>query len=324
MALADRSPAPDLIHCCLPTLDLADAAAKLGKKYDIPTTLDIRDLWPDVFYDRLPKALRFLGPTLLSPYNSLARNACRYATALTGNSPKFVEWGLLKAAREATPYDVPFPFGYHEPKLTASEIDKADQFWERLGINDGNALPIACFFGKIGYQFQFDSLIQGIKTYLANNKALFVLCGNGPTLDDLRRGCRDEPHIIFPGLVDKSQIWRLMAKSKIALAPYNDSVNFRDNLANKLIEYMAGAVPVLYSLDEGYVADLIREHEIGLTYGSSSERLAQAIHRLLDDEAYRRRLSDNARNLYLKKYQGEKIYSEMAAHLENIVKNSGK
>ena len=110
-----------------------------------------------------------------------------------------------------------------------------------------------------------------------------------------------------------------MCHCSIALAPYNINDNFRHNLTNKLIEYMAGGLPILFSIDDGYVAELIRNNEIGLTYGGSSDRLAESILRLLDNEPYRKKLAENARNLYLEKYQYQTVYTDMVCYLEEIV-----
>ena len=48
---------PDLILSSIPTSELSLEATKLGRKNNIPVILDIRDLWPDVFLDVLPKFL---------------------------------------------------------------------------------------------------------------------------------------------------------------------------------------------------------------------------------------------------------------------------
>ncbi|MZG56176.1 glycosyltransferase WbuB, partial [Photobacterium sp. CAIM 1937] len=58
---------PDLIFCAYPTIDLAYEVTKFGKENNIKTIIDIRDLWPDIFVDAIPKPFKPFGSFLLSP-----------------------------------------------------------------------------------------------------------------------------------------------------------------------------------------------------------------------------------------------------------------
>ncbi len=315
---AQQTTCPDLILCSLPTLDLADAATKFGKKHGIPVVLDIRDLWPDIMEESAPQFLRPLARLALTPYYRMASRACRKATAFTGNTPKFVDWGLAKTKRARTEWDKDFPFGYEEPVMSQEETDDADAFWREQGINQHAKEPVVTYIGMIGQNFQDDIIISAAETVWKKRQAIFVFCGGGDKLDELRKQNRQNHRIILPGWVDAKKIWRLMKHTTIALTSYKDSENYRSSFTNKEIEYMAGGLPQLFSIDEGYVADLIRDNEIGLTYGGSAERLADSILRLLDDEPYRKKLAENARKLYLEKYQSQAVYDQMAEHLEKM------
>jgi glycosyltransferase involved in cell wall biosynthesis len=316
--LADK---PDIILCSLPTLDLADAATKYGKKHNVPVVLDIRDLWPDIFIDKTTSLLKSLTSLVITPLQLMATRACRNAFAITGNSPKFVEWGIRKTKRLRTEYDTDFPFAYEEQYLNNKDYEKVDMFWKEWGIDLNNHPPIICFFGTIGDLFQINETLNVIESVLKRNDINFICAGDGPLCEKYRKKYKHVKNIIFPGWVNGQQIWRLMQCSAIALAPYCEMENFRHNITNKLIEYMAGGLPILFSIDDGYVADLIRDNEIGLTYGGSSERLADAINLLLNNEPYRNKLAQNARDLYLKKYQCKTVYKNMAEYLERIVNN---
>ncbi|MGL4595352.1 MAG: glycosyltransferase family 4 protein [Thermoguttaceae bacterium] len=315
---AENEPKPDVILCSLPTLDLADAATKFGKKHGIPVVLDVRDLWPDVIAESVPKIVQPIAWLMLTPYTRKAHRACRNASVFTGNTPKFVEWGLKHAKRAATEHDKFFPFGYEEPKLTQEEIIKLDEFWREKGVIGNSQIPVVTYIGMIGQNFQDDIIAAACKQVTVNRDVRFVFCGGGDRLDELRKLYSDNPHIILPGLVNAKQLWRLMSLTSIALASYKESENYRSSLTNKTIEYMAGGLPILFSIDDGYVADLIRDNEIGMTYGGSTKRLAECVLKLLQDEPYRKQLAENARNLFLKQYQSDTVYTEMAMYLERI------
>jgi glycosyltransferase involved in cell wall biosynthesis len=316
---AEVAAKPDIILCSLPTLDLADAATKYGQKYNIPVVLDIRDLWPDIMIESVPVLIRPVAKLGLIPYKQMAIRTCRAATTFTGNTPKFIEWGLKKAKRSHGVLDCDFPFGYEEPIMPVQENEDADLFWRSRGISRNFNSYNITYIGTIGQNFQDDIIVKAIQNIPQHYNIKFVFCGGGDRLAELRCKYQDNPKIVLPGWVNAKQIWRLMYHAHIALASYKESENYRSSLTNKTIEYMAGGLPILFSIDEGYVADLIRDNEIGLTYGGSSERLAETINLLLDNEPYRNKLAQNAKNLYLEKYQSKTVYKNMAEYLEKIV-----
>jgi glycosyltransferase involved in cell wall biosynthesis len=314
---------PDIVLCSLPTLDLADAATKYGKKYNVPVVLDIRDLWPDIFIEKIPPLLKLVISLVITPLHFIATRSCQNAFAITGNTPKFVEWGLKKAKRPQTEYDKYFPFGYQEPEISVSENNELDSFWQSEGVNPEVDNHIVAYIGVIGQNFQEECIAHAAKNVLKKYNVLFVFCGGGDRLEELRLKYRENSNIIFPGWVNAKQIWHLMNRTTIALAAYKESENYRSSLTNKMIEYMAGGLPILFSIDEGYVADLIRTHEIGLTYGGSVDRLTEAINLLLHDEPYRAKLARNSRQLFEQQFTADKVYNEFVSYLEKIVSTQG-
>ena len=313
-----QNPKPDVILCSLPTLELSLATVQYGEKNNVPVILDIRDLWPDVIVESFPCWLQPLANLALTPYHVLAKRACRNATAFSGNSPKLVAWGIAKSGRTKNILDQDFPFGYEEPYLSSKEKEEADEFWRTHGIGPESDRPVIAYIGVVGQNFQEDIIVHAAKEVGKYHQALFVFCGGGDRLNELRERYADNQNIILPGLVNAKQLWRLMNHTSIALASYKESGNYRSSLTNKTIEYMAGGLPILFSIDDGYVADLIRNNEIGLTYGGSADRLAESILRLLDNEPYRRKLAENSRRLFERQYKAETVYNNLVTYLEKI------
>ena len=109
---ASRAERPDIILCSLPTLELCHEAVELGCRFNIPVVLDVRDLWPDLLLDLIPRPARVGGRIAFHPMFQSVRHSCKHATAITGATPAYVNWGLAYAGREATPLDRNFPMGY--------------------------------------------------------------------------------------------------------------------------------------------------------------------------------------------------------------------
>jgi hypothetical protein len=81
---------PSIVLCSMPTPGAALAAARYGRARGVPVVIDIRDLWPDVFFEILPRALAWAARPLLWPMTRTTREACASATALFGITPSYL------------------------------------------------------------------------------------------------------------------------------------------------------------------------------------------------------------------------------------------
>ena len=320
MRLAEEEPTPNAILCSYPTLDTSVAAVKYGKRANVPVVLDIRDLWPDIFVELAPPHARGLTRLLLMPLFSQARRACSGAFAITGNSPAFVDFGLAYSGRERTDFDRDFPFGYKVCVPDSETRSQAAAFWDKLGVREGTGTPIICFFGSVGHQFDFATIIETARRIQPRCKTQFILCGKGDLLEKYRKETQDLPNVIFPGWIDASQIWVLMEMSQFALAPYNDGQNYEGNLTNKPIEYLAGGLPILTSLKQGALRNLLEEHACGVSYEGQPEKLVELICQLSDHRERHEKMVQNARKLFESRFVASKVYGEMVDYLERIAK----
>ncbi len=314
---------PNLIVCTFPTIDFSHTAIQYAQVNKVPSVLYIEDLWPDVFEEAAPRWMRPAVRTGFWPYRRMVQKACRGATAIAGNAPAFVQWGLEKAGRRATKWDRDFPFGYQEPDFSETAVEETDAFWKTKGLDPQDPRPIVCFFGTIGHQFDFETVLTAARRVMQKRDFLLVLCGDGDRREEFIEANREEPRIVFPGWVGAKPIWRLMQRSSLALAPYNENENFRNNLTNKPIEYLAGSLPILFSIDDGYLADLLQKHQCGLTYGGDATRLAHAIETLLDQPERRDAMAHKARALFESRFEASRVYGAIVDHLEAIVENQG-
>lgn len=315
-----NTPKPDIILCSLPTLELSVAAVQYGKRMRVPVILDIRDLWPDIFLELAPKCWRSVAKLALLPMFWAVRAACRGATAIIGNSPGFVDWGVRYADRPHHRWDRDFPFGYSQQGPEDGLIEQAKLFWRKYGLTERREdCFVACFFGTIGRQFELDTVIAAARRLEEGGRAFkFVLCGAGSALEDYKRLANGCNGVIFPGWVGAPEIWTLMQMSDAGLAPYKNGEGFKDNLPNKPIEYLSAGLPVVSSLN-GYLQVLLKENECGLTYrDGDAGNLVDALVNLYDDRLALHLMSQNAFALYKKKFVAEKIYEELIDYLEQV------
>jgi glycosyltransferase involved in cell wall biosynthesis len=315
---------PDVILASLPTLELAGAACHFGLRGRVPVVVDIRDLWPDVFLDVFPEPARWLARALLWPYRTLAKYCCAHATAIVGPTKEYVEWGLRVGRRKDSPLNQVFPFGYPCEKPSAQEVREAEESWSKRGLRREDSQFLVCFFGTLGMQFDLETVIRAAEILEKTHPRIrFVLCGAGDRegyYRELGRSCRN---VVFPGWVEKAEIWVLMRMAAVGLAPYRSSANFTKNIANKPIEYLSGALPVITGL-QGTLSRFLVENDCGVLYQQGdATSLANCLSALYHDPARLLRLRTNARAVFEARFRADRVYTSMVAHLERIATPHG-
>lgn len=313
-------PAPSVILCSMPLPGLCLAATKYGDKHGVPVILDIRDLWPDVLYEAMPRGLAWLALPALWPMTRTTRTACSMAAAIFATNPSYLQWGLDHASRAAASFDRAFPIGYSSETPSPQAVEAANHFWDSHDVGRDPGEFVTCFFGQLGRHFEIEPILRAARRLQGGRRKFrFVFCGSGSNLERYRRMAADLENVAFPGFVDFAAIWTLMRRSRSGLAPYRSTGNFKRALPNKPIEYMSGGLPILSSL-RGTLEELLRERDCGLTYGNGDvEEIIELLVRLHDDEALRSRMAANSRALFEEKFVADSIYADMVRHIERIV-----
>ena len=100
--LARQVEPPDIILCALPTIELCKSGVEYGRELGIPVVLDMRDMWPNIIVDSVPKIGRPVARLLLNSWFQDTCFSCSRATAITGITDEFVDWGLKNGNRTRT------------------------------------------------------------------------------------------------------------------------------------------------------------------------------------------------------------------------------
>lgn len=315
----ERKAEVDLIHVANVPILLCYAAVKFGKKNNIPVIVDIRDLWPDIYLDSLPKALDFLKPILqriidLSSFR--VKYIYRHSTAITALTEKYLQWGLEKGHRERRDVDAIFSMCYPEvPK--SKDGARLQKIRAKIGLQETDI--VATYLGNIGYQSDFQTVIAAARNLATKKPELkFVIAGSGPMLEPLKTMARDLPNVIFPGWLSGEDVQDLMRVSKIGLIAFKPVKNYLMNIPNKYPEYLAGGLAIACGL-EGEMGQLTREGECGFVYRTGDPvDFADQILNVTQQSSMLENMSQAARSLHAKRFLGSKIYPEFATHLEQI------
>ena len=307
---------PDFMILSMEPLEVSYISSKFAYECSIPFVIDVRDLWPEIYYEVVPDRLKIF----LKPYIALNSYILKYsmskATAIIGLSKGFLEYGLKYAGRKARTADAVFPISY--PNYNYAEYKPLfSKYWSSYGLKQNDF--IAVFFGNFGKQFDFNAIIDASHRLSDYPDIKLILCGTGEQGDVLKN--KAAKNVIFPGWIEKEQILSLAANASIGLAPYIDSMNYTLNTPNKFGEYLSAGLPILTRVS-GIMEDLLLEFDCGCRY-TDGESLARFILRYRNDPPLLRSHSRNARKLYDKHFNGDTAYQKLLEYCIMICKEYG-
>lgn len=304
--IAKKMEKPDLIYVSLPTIDYAEEAVKYGKKYHVPVIVDIRDLWPDIFYHNLPKVLANIARPYIKYLNYKTKKLLKNAFAINSISEDMLNWGLKKADRKKSKYDRYFYIGY----------DKKEEMQTKIKLIDDKKFNIA-FFATINNQFDYPKIAELANNLYKKDKDIIInICGDGPQFELLKDNVKKLPNVKLFGWTNRGDLVNILEKSKIGLAPYKNTFDFQMSVSNKFAEYASYGLPiVIYS--EGYMKKLINEHDCGIS-SQDMNKICNYIIKLKKDKKRYKEVSNNAKKIYEEKFIAKKIYKELVDYLEEL------
>ena len=302
---------PDLIYASFPTIDYACEAIRYGKKYYVPVIIDIRDLWPDIFYHNLPKWLSVIATPYIKWMNHKTKKVMRNAFAINAVSEAVLDWGLKKGNRTKSKYDRYFYIGYNR-----KENDNSEEENNLENLIDKDKFNIS-FFATINNQFDYERIASLAKILETKDKDIMInICGDGPQMEKLKGLIKECSNVKLLGWVGKDKLNYILKNSKIGLAPYKNTFDFQMSVSNKFAEYISYGLPIALT-SEGYMKQLIEGHQCGIST-QDMEKMCDFIIKLKNNPDEYQKMSNNAMNLYKEKFMAEKIYKELVDYLEEI------
>jgi len=318
----EAAPLPDVILCAYPTIEAALICARFGQRHRVPLIMDLRDMWPDLFAELAPAALRPLAWTLLAPLRARAAEALHKATALFAITEEFLQWGLRLAGRARGELDGAFAQAYPLANLEppgSAEASEAREFWDRLGISRNTAFNVVLIGSITARRVEMDAVLAAARVLQHDTPPVrFVIAGGGDDLELYRRRGRDCRNVVFSGWLRLAQIRELLARAHLGLVPYRNTPDYRMSVPTKAAEYFAAGVPVATCL-LGTLPRLLRERGCGQQFDAGDPHsLVTLVRRLRDQPAQWRQLSANAQQTFRSEFVAENVYARLIEQLEAI------
>lgn len=312
-------PQPDLIHVSSVPVELFVAVVDYATRNQIKVVVDIRDLWPDSYFDLLPSFLNFAKPFLLRFYKYFCfdlKRSFQHCNAITAISPAFIDWVSDFLPKRLYIPSKFFPLCYPSPVVPSNS--SLDQFYCQY-----NLLPshfIATYPGILGFQSNFSSIIESGKLIYEHLPSFrLVLAGFGPQFSQLKGLSEDFDFLIVPGWLNSSDLNCLLTVTSLGILAYKPSNSFTNTISNKFSEMLAYGLPIACGLP-GIMSNYINDFECGFNYNPHSPAdLYEKVLSLHHDSDLLSTYSKNSVKLHDLQFKHEVITPLFSDHLISML-----
>jgi glycosyltransferase involved in cell wall biosynthesis len=317
--LSESQRLPDIVFACWPVPEVAEVIVAWADRMQIPSVLDIRDVWPDVYLTAFPRSVWPCVRSLLCREYSRARRTTRLATALTAVSQEYLDWGLRLGRRERNKWDHVVPIGYELNRIPiADEPHPASR--EAIQSCCPNTQDIVfTFAGTLGTSCDLLTLVKAVAELETSGVAGFqvVIAGDGDMMSKLRRRTERLTRLTLTGWLDEVSLADLFSEACVGLALYQPMA--LQSLPNKPFEYWASRLPIISSL-EGELAEIVRTEGVGVQYVAGDvASLKEAMLWYIKHREEAEEMGQRARRLVEQRFDAEVIYGRIAENLEMLV-----
>ena len=275
--------------------------------------MDIRDLWPDVYLTMIPKVLHPIGRRLLYAEFRRAKYIFKNATGITAVSKTYLEKGLFYAQRRQNPIDSFFPLGSY--KLANSDVihpaDTGNSIFKRYDILSKKQFIIT-YVGTFSKFLDVQNILDAARLLKDNSEIKIYIIGTGDRSKEFFKKAGQLPNVTMTGWLNATDVRQILQNTSVGLVAY--AKNAIMSLPNKPFEYMAEGLPLLSSLS-GELNQLIDENGIGRTYEAGNPVSQPRICWLYNHPKETLEMGKRSRFLFMKKFNSEVVYKELAEHL---------
>jgi glycosyltransferase involved in cell wall biosynthesis len=282
---------PDLVLAASPPLQTANTLLKWAKKNQVPSVLDIQDLWPEAWQQFIPVK------GLLRRWNRLAAENIRLATAVAAVSKDYLpgnknQTKAFYLATDVSAYN-------HRPYIKGESIRLV-----HLGSPQTRS-PLPKIIDFIGNKQGTELTIIGLQKEAEHYKKYIQMHGY--------------KNIEVIEWMSPAELQQQLSQFDAAIAVLN-TASF-SALPNRVFSYFAAGLPVIYNNTTGELHELTSENEAGICVDDMTEdAFLNAVYKAagftVEDHS---RIRQWAANLF----DVKKIYPAYAAWLEGIAKNKG-
>lgn len=308
---------PDVIHCAYPTIDLAYEAALYGVRRSVPTVLDVRDMWPDIFAQQYQGVKRWMVRHLVSPLTYRARIAFKSALFISGHTPGYVKFGLRYAAREKHRLDRDFPFTYPVEPMTKARSRGTSLVAQTLATERALYKVRVAFAGDMSTEHNGVRLVEAVTELSRCGEIQTVLCGGGVVAEKIKS--LKLRNVKCVGWVAKEELSQIYEECDLGLLPYQPTIDFAESIPNKAVDYLAHGLHIVNALNPSYISSLLFGTGVLVNYDASvAGSLSDAVRRWAEQMSTRRLSKSDVRKMHDEKFDHGTVMNSTETWLQQV------
>lgn len=258
-------------------------ARMMAKKLEIPIIHTYHTVYEDYMH-YISKGIE-LSPRIARQYSKSFCNHVDGVVAPTKKTEKLLRsYGVQKPIRI-------IPTGIDFTPFNPNHYTKEDTLKLKKVFHIPTDAPIILFVGRVAKEKSIDVLIKAMPLLTPKlPDAKLVIVGDGPSrleLEELAHQLNVRDSVIFTGMQPWQNIGRMYQLGDVFV-----SASVTETQGLTFAEAMAASLPVIAMEDES-IAGFVREGYNGHLF-HNTEELAEALYEVLSNEAYRKKLSENA------------------------------
>ena len=263
---------PDVVFVHASPMTLGIPAGIFRFLYGCPILLDVVDLWPEAIQGSGMTSSRLV----LAVGRLIAGYSYRVASGIIALTGAFAEKMQQAGVPPAKMTVIPPWADAAEFYPTAPE----PEFGREFGL-EGSVCIIHA--GNVGPYQDIASVLAAAELLRDEERLKFVFIGSGQHLDRMKElaTARGLTNVVFAGRFPMERMAGILAWGTALLVNLADNPYLALTIPSKLAAYLATGRPIVAAA-EGYVAELVREHRLGVVAEPGNpESLAAAVRRLL-------------------------------------------
>lgn len=298
---------PDLIYCALPSLDVAEQAARFAKKQGIPFVLDVQDLWPEAYrfvfkndavYNTATLPIKIRVDRIYAAADQIVAVSDTYAKRAKSVNKKCKNPITVYLGTDAVAFD------RHVKENIPPYSKPADQFW--IG-----------YCGTLGHSYDLKTVLEAMKILADRgmNHLHLMVIGSGPLEDRFKEeATRLGISCTFTGKLPYGQMCAQLAQCDVAVNPI--AAGAAQSIINKHADYAIAGLPVINTQENEEYRNLLIDYACGINcQPGNAVQVADAICAFAENEELCLTMGKNARKMGLEKFDRDGSYGRIVEGL---------
>lgn len=303
---------PELILVCTPIHTLASDIVKYARIIKVPVVLDIRDQWPDNFFEQLPNFISPFFPLLFWRDIRSISNACKNATALTSMMEELLEWGLRYGKRKKSKLDQVFYLGSDrsEKAIETETIPLIENVLKKI-----HGKFVFAFAGTFSNFYDPTIIVKAFRRIACRKDTALIIVGDGNKKDSVGQEIADVENAYMLGWLTSFQIERVLGRAHVGILP---AMERRPSFPNKAFMYLSAHMPIISSA-VGELECWLEREQLGLQFEIGDiNSLENSMLKLLENRNLYDEMRVNVVANFNKHFNASCVYTKFAAHLEMV------